>query len=99
MWWQEEGLLEPEKVVLAGKGYREEMDVLGTFLAEKCVQGKELTCKASRLYSAYQEWCKDAGEQAMTMRSLGQALAERGIEKKRLNHGWHYQEVDLANWI
>jgi putative DNA primase/helicase len=81
--WQREGLGIPDAVHTATEGYRAEMDVLATFLAECCAVGKGLRVPASELYAAYVGWCGDAGERAMSQRALGAALTERGFTPGR----------------
>jgi putative DNA primase/helicase len=77
--WQREGLQAPEEVRKATAGYRSEMDVLGDFLADRCLRGERLQVGKDELYRAYQEWCEDAGERSETKRKLGMLLKERGF--------------------
>jgi putative DNA primase/helicase len=77
--WQREGLQAPEEVRKATAGYRSEMDVLGDFLADRCLRGERLQVGKDELYRAYQEWCEDAGERSETKRKFGMLLKERGF--------------------
>jgi len=47
----------PKAVLFATDEYRGEMDVIGNFIKEKCVQDKEMTITIKRLYKAYSDWC------------------------------------------
>ena len=77
--WQASGLQEPEGVLHATTNYREQMDVLGDFLRERCYVGAEAKTLTKDLHLAFQEWAKDAGEKNITKQDFGQRLAERGF--------------------
>lgn len=95
--YQREGFREPQAVRGATATYRADSDHVGAFLAERCVIGPEHTCTASALYHAYGLWCGEAGERALSQRTLGLRLAERdGIETVRTNssRGWRGVAID-----
>lgn len=77
--WLEEGLGAPEEVQSATAEYREEMDVTGAFLDECCNQKPGATTPARDLYTAYTAWCGQNGEHALTQRTFGTKLTERGF--------------------
>src|SRR5439155_16389137 len=74
--WQAEGLAPPEEVRAATQEYREEMDVLGNFLEDRCVMDPREGASAARLYTEYQDWCEKAGERPAGTRAFGLALGE-----------------------
>jgi putative DNA primase/helicase len=99
--WQLDGLQAPEEVRQATGEYRSEMDVIGAFLNECCVLGKEKNVSAGDLYRAYGEWCKDAGETQDKQRKFGGKLTERGrFERYRggASGGHRWQGVDLLTY-
>ena len=79
--WQREGLGNAAAVETATRGYREEEDVLGAFLAERCVHDGEV--EASELRAAYEAFCAALGERPLASRVLGRRLARKGIEVRR----------------
>jgi putative DNA primase/helicase len=85
--WQREGLNPPEAVLLATKTYREEEDVLGAFLQERCVLGVGHWVFAGNLYRAYGGWCERNGEKPISQKALAARLSERGCESDRKGHG------------
>jgi putative DNA primase/helicase len=89
--WRNEGLKTPSIIVSATDEYRAEMDVIGNFLKERCIQGEEGCIKARELFKCYQEWCDDHNEHAVSERFFGLRLKELGLEQKRMNDGryWH----------
>jgi putative DNA primase/helicase len=89
--WQREGLGTPDEVRAATKAYRDEMDILGDFLSERCVVDVFESVTAADLYTAYADWTKKAGEaHCLTKKALGLQLGERGFTKHRLGgeRGW-----------
>jgi putative DNA primase/helicase len=78
--WQRDGLGEAEAVQRATREYREEEDVLGAFLADRCVVG-EGQVAPSDLRDAYDDYCRDLGERPLAASVLGKQLTRRGIHR------------------
>jgi putative DNA primase/helicase len=87
--WQQHGLGEPDEVKAVTAEYRDEMDVLGAFVAELCVEGERFTAKASAVYAAYHKWCQANGEDAVSQRRFGLAMSERGFQRYASNGKWY----------
>lgn len=90
--WHLEGLGAPAAVLAATRSYRAEQDVLGAFLAERCLLAPTCWVSSASLYAAYRQWCEASGEHVVTQRALGLALRERGFEDvregKARSRGW-----------
>ncbi|GIM46838.1 hypothetical protein DNHGIG_23870 [Collibacillus ludicampi] len=97
--WQREGLGVPGAVVEATQEYREEMDVIGAFLADKCVIGSGYKTHSSELYEEYKTWCADNGEYQMTQSMFGRKLKERGFENVKSNGYKVWKDIGLARNI
>jgi len=85
--WQRHGLGVPDEVKAATEGYREDMDTLRRFIAERCVLEKSARVDGADLWKEYQSWCQENGEFVGTARLLGRRLNEIGIAKGRLAKG------------
>jgi putative DNA primase/helicase len=81
--YQKVGLPEAERVTDATTGYREEMDTLAGFFADRCVIHPNASAGATPLYHAYREWCDESGENKMTRTRFGLQLKERGFNSKK----------------
>ncbi len=81
--WQAEGLGEPKEVTQATEGYRAEQDVLAAFIEECCWVDRNAQVKFKALWSAYQDWCQEAGEHSGSRMKFGKRLDERGFENRR----------------
>lgn len=81
--WQRDGLGEPSAVKAATADYRNEMDVLGDFIAERCIIGDRMKAGATQLFDAYKAWCESTGERQLTMKRFAMQLEERGFRSER----------------
>jgi putative DNA primase/helicase len=72
----EEGLQAPDAVESATKTYRDEEDVVGRFIADRCDVGEKFWAVASDLYRAWKGWCIVNGEEAGTQTAFGRRLSE-----------------------
>jgi putative DNA primase/helicase len=93
--WQKEGLRTPAIIANATDEYRGEMDVIGNFIKEFCVQKPEITIRARELFRAYQEWCVENNEQATSERMFGLRMKELGMAQKRTAESRYWQGLEL----
>jgi len=91
--WRFEGLNRPQIVMQAVKEYRNEMDVISTFLdSEYCTSGGEV--KASQLYAVYCQWAGENNEYKMPSRKFGIEMSKR-YNKKKVNGNIVYTGISL----
>jgi len=81
--WKQERLRTPKAVLFATDEYREEMDVIGNFITEKCDQKKEMAILLKKLYKAYSDWCEENNEHAVSERFFTLRLKEMGFKQGR----------------
>ena len=77
--WQRQGLFPPPAVTRATEEYREEQDMLGAFIAERCERGEGFEVSRSALRRAYEPWCREYGAYPLPARQFNSALRERGF--------------------
>jgi putative DNA primase/helicase len=80
--WREEGLNPPRDVVAATDEYRGEMDILGDFVAQRCVLNPLASTVVADAYRAYEAWCQQTAEHPVTKRTFISRLRERGLQTK-----------------
>jgi putative DNA primase/helicase len=93
--WCDEGLVMPDIVTSATDEYRGEMDVIGNFIKERCVQLEGLSVKARELFKCYQDWCEENNEHGCSERLFGLRLKELGFDQKRCNDGRYWQNIAI----
>jgi putative DNA primase/helicase len=81
--WREQGLGMPDEIRDATEAYRDEMDTLSEFINECCLV--DMRCRVSKpdLYTAYEKWCSQGGEEPLSKRIFGMKLMERGFKDGR----------------
>jgi putative DNA primase/helicase len=73
----EEGLDAPDAVETATNAYRDEEDIVGRFIADRCDVGDNTYwTAASDLYGAWKGWCIANGEDPGTQTAFGTRLSE-----------------------
>lgn len=92
--WRKEGLMEPAAVRKATRGYREENDLLGDFIASKCAFEPESWISTPELYRVFTEWWMESRGPRLQPVSMGwfsRMLSERAEikpAKRRKLRGW-----------
>lgn len=82
--WQERGLSDtPTVIAEQTQGYRDEQDIIGTWLSE-CTETSPLhETSMTNLYACYKAWAEANGLKPMSNIILGRRLSERGFVSGR----------------
>lgn len=87
--WFNGGLKTPKEIEIANNIYKQEMDIISSFLND-CTKpspyGKE---KASDVFKEYSQWAKDGHEYCMTQSRFGIEMGKK-FQKKNLNGYVYY---------
>ena len=88
--WQQDGLKEPEAVKVATGDYKEDMDVLSSFLKECCsIDDPTEQVEAKIIYETYLNWC-NYGDIILKRNTFYRALETKGFRKFRGNRNKQY---------
>lgn len=93
--WQRDGLRTPDAVKSATLRYRVEQDILGRFIAERCVLRPNAMAKSSELLAVLNRWCSDNGEKQLSETMLGRRLNERGLWRVHKDTGQWWLGIGL----
>lgn len=86
--WQEHGLDAPAAVVNATAGYRNESDLLGSYIEENCATGDTMMVRSSDLYNDYKAWAAENGIRSpWSQKALASRLRDKGFDKSENRHG------------
>lgn len=92
--WQKQGLRMPASVQAATTDYRDKEDLVGQFIADRCLTGPQhYSVKASAIYGAFRAWCETEGEYAPSQRVFGERLGSLGFERFRTASGKWWRGV------
>lgn len=98
--WQREGIEEPEKVKGAVKEYKQEMDILASFV-EQCLE-IDYDCtesiSASRLFRVYLHWAKENNEYEMSANKFGREITKKLPEKHKTGAGIMYRYIRFTDY-
>ena len=83
--WQRTELDPPALVKAVTKEYREEEDLIGSFIADNCATDPTDWVAAKDLHESYVKWCDEHRERAETATAFGTALTERGYLPDKKN--------------
>ena len=83
--WQDEGLEMPQVVLNEVKEYRNEMDIISTFIDECCEIGNRFEIKSSEIYQSYKAWAKEGNEAEFSQRSFSDELSKRFNKIRTVN--------------
>lgn len=81
--WRHSGLQIPKAVRDATIAYRDDQDILGDWLRERCDVGAMLTVAKRNVYLDYLNWTKTNGHAPMSQSRLTRRLNDRGCRLQR----------------
>jgi putative DNA primase/helicase len=93
--WQKEGLESPASIEDATKEYKNEMDIINTFVDECCQVVKNYETGAKEVYDEYANWSKQGNEYLMSLTRFGKEMGKR-FEKKKTRSGIVYIGLRLS---
>jgi len=83
--WQRNGLNEPAAVMRATASYREDMDPLASWFADRCIVQRGIRTEHKLLHDDFVAYCENAGDEPVGARTFSDKLSERGHDVVRSN--------------
>jgi putative DNA primase/helicase len=77
----------PEKVLASTKEYREDMDVVGQWIAERCEVDPKASVPTGEAYFYYSQWAEDEVGWALKKLTFRRHLSDRGFPAEKGTHG------------
>lgn len=87
--WQRNGLMIPDRVLMATESYRSEEDTVGRFISECCQTGPDYKVKFSELYDSLEAWCNESGDNLPSRKGLAQWLKDHDYRDKQSGVRWY----------
>lgn len=78
--WQQHGLSKPKAIEQATSEYKADMDIVGSWISERCVLSPSHELSFDQAYKSFDPWCKENYNFSFSKKRLGQMLIERGFE-------------------
>ena len=92
--WLKEGLTNPRSVEDATKDYKNEMDMISTFVEQNCQEIPNWETSVADVYQVYSEWAKKGNEYLMPLTRFGKEMSKR-FDRKRKASGIVYVGIRL----
>ena len=100
MKWQKDGIAEPAVVLDAVRDYKQEMDLIASFV-EQCITidyDSDVKMPAAELFSVYRAWAKSNNEWEMTAKKFGMEVVKKLPERGRNGKGVYYGKIKLTEY-
>jgi P4 family phage/plasmid primase-like protien len=81
---QDGRLVTPDVIRKEVEEYRADMDMVGQFLEQECVETEGVKVPKSELYTCYQAWCDGNGYIPLKAEVLWRKLKERGFQERSM---------------
>jgi len=96
--WQQIGLSDvPVAISSATAEYKDEMDIMGEWVRERCIEASDVSAMASVLYASYRDWAEKNGHKyPMTAQSFGRRLSDRGMHRQRIANGSLWKGIRIS---
>lgn len=97
--WFNEGVYLSPTVKREVAEYRNDSDVLGQFLEEKCfLSDPNAEVTQRKMYEAWQNWSETNGHYKTTKNTFTRRLKERGIGERKTGADRYYTGIELRPW-
>ena len=99
--WLRDGMNEPECVLEAVKEYKQEMDLLASFIEQCIIIDYDSDCKimASDLFKVYSKWAKVNNEFEMSSKKFFREITKKIPDKGRNSTGIFYKNIKFADSV
>jgi putative DNA primase/helicase len=94
--WKEHGLGEPGTVLKATKDFRDQSDVLGRFITDRCLTGQHYHAGSTDLFTAWSKWCAAEGQDPGTQTAFATDLQNKGFDNYTLHGRRRWRGIGLA---
>lgn len=93
--WLEEGLKSPDEIHNATNAYRSESDVVANFMEERVENAAGERVSSKVLYSAYRDYCSNAGLSPGSQTIFGRQLSQMSISKVKSSGNMYYDNIQI----
>lgn len=98
-WQKNRKLTEPPLIKAEVIQYRNDQDIMGAWLAERCTFDQTKQCATRDLYMDYSNWVKEAGSAPVSETRFATRLTERGLIKARVSQKMTFHGITLNQRI
>jgi putative DNA primase/helicase len=93
--WQRQGLNPPESIQAATADYRAEMDLLESFIDDKCIRQSSDKVPVGDLYEAYKGWTDFACQETVGKKIFGNLMRQKGFFQSKSGNIRYWNGIKL----
>ncbi|MEH2564092.1 phage/plasmid primase, P4 family [Bradyrhizobium sp. AZCC 2289] len=93
--WKANGLKPPIEVTEATGSYRNDNDLVGQFIDDRCVRQPTAKCTSKMLHEGYVQWCSDNGHTPMPINTFAKELKKKGFTSRKAQKGNGWTGIDI----
>jgi putative DNA primase/helicase len=85
--YRKQGLNPPKAVIASTESYRQDMDVVGQWITERCVLDPKATIPTGMAYCDYSQWADDEVGWQLKKLTFRRNISDRGFPAEKGTHG------------
>ena len=93
--WQSHGLNPPDSIKAATAEYRAEMDLLESFIDDKCIRQSSEKGAVGDLYEAYKKWSDDVCQETVGKKIFGNLMRQKGFTQSKSGSNRYWNGIKL----
>jgi putative DNA primase/helicase len=93
--WQSHGLNPPDSIKAATAEYRAEMDLLESFIDDKCIRQSSDKVAVGDLYEDYKKWSDDACQETVGKKIFGNLMRQKGFTQSKSGNMRYWNGIKL----
>jgi putative DNA primase/helicase len=93
--WQSQGLNPPDCINAATSDYRAEMDILSSFIEDKCTCQSSEQVPLGALYEAFKKWTDDACQETVGKKIFGNLMRQKGFMQSKSGSKRYWNGIRL----
>jgi putative DNA primase/helicase len=93
--WQEQGLNSPASIKSATAEYRAEMDILSSFIEDKCIRQPSYKIPVGDLYEAYKTWSDFTCQEIVGKKIFGYLMRHKGFIQSKSGSIRYWKGIKL----
>ncbi len=93
--WQSQGLNPPYSIKNATEEYRDEMDLLKSFIKDKCTLSTEDKVAVGDLYEVYKKWSDDTCQERVGKKIFGNLMRQKEYTQSKSGSMRYWEKIKL----
>ena len=94
--WQEHGLRVPASIAEATAEYRAEMDLLESFIDDRCIKGPDKRTPVGDLYADYENWANSSCQDPVGKKIFGNLMKQKSYSQVKSGSTRYWRGLEIC---